>query len=302
MDLFTNTPQTITPSNAAVTVANNLRIASITIAAYDYLITIPAEIRLYKSKRRRYSSFICIITANFGFFYHHFSSNVRCQCVVVYMPDSKAMDPVIQVMASQAILGARAYFLSKRNSSIGITLLLVYIAVTGVQWFTNLYDRIPVMINGDCSSALAHPHSGFSTWTFYLSAMLFDFLALFISTFYLLRMKPSETRESTATKLWKMQSYHWNLWVISTESNWVYSASLGVSVTWIMSQRIILHPLEARTQKLSAILSQLPTDSSVRFYVEKKDNGETTDQTMAESLTKVVVEIDNATESDVNFC
>jgi len=37
MDLFTDTPKTITPSDNALTVANNLRIASITMAAYEYV-------------------------------------------------------------------------------------------------------------------------------------------------------------------------------------------------------------------------------------------------------------------------
>jgi len=218
-------------------------------------------------------------------------------------------------MASQAILGVRAYFLSKRNTSIGITLLLVYIVVTAIQWFTNLYDRIPVMINGNCSTALAHPHNAFSTWTFYLSAMLFDFLALFISTFYLLKMKPSGIRESTATKLWRIFLFDGlGYFVVLTVSNMMNlilfrfgspttgtsGASLGVSITWIMSQRIILHPLEARTQRVSAIVSQLQTDSSMKFCVEKQGN--TTDQTIAESLTKVIVEIDNPTEFDVNVC
>ena len=62
---------TVTTSSSALTVANNLRIASIAVAAYEYvagsfllsrvvtcpsascLITIPSELRLYKTSSRR---------------------------------------------------------------------------------------------------------------------------------------------------------------------------------------------------------------------------------------------------------
>jgi hypothetical protein len=40
-----------------------------------------------------------------------------------------------------------------------------------------------------CASASVHPQRAISTWSFYLVAMLFDFLTLSISAFYLMKAR-----------------------------------------------------------------------------------------------------------------
>lgn len=40
-----------------------------------------------------------------------------------------------------------------------------------------------------CVIATPHPDNAVSAWSFYLAAMLFDFLTLSISTYYLLKVK-----------------------------------------------------------------------------------------------------------------
>ena len=40
-----------------------------------------------------------------------------------------------------------------------------------------------------CTSASIHPQRALSTWSFYLVAMLFDFLTLSISAFYLMKAR-----------------------------------------------------------------------------------------------------------------
>jgi len=50
--------------------------------------------------------------------------------------------------------------------------------------------------NFSCLTANARPLYVISAWTFYLVAMLFDFLALSISTVYLLKKKPKAMPQS----------------------------------------------------------------------------------------------------------
>ncbi|KAH8993126.1 hypothetical protein EDB92DRAFT_435949 [Lactarius akahatsu] len=106
-----------TPS--AITADNDLRIVSVTIAAYDYLATLPAEYRFYQSSNRRssglvlfvlirYTSVIVLVVSNVGFFYHGFTPNT-CGHFHLAVPALK----VVQTMVSQAILAIRAYNISQ---------------------------------------------------------------------------------------------------------------------------------------------------------------------------------------------
>ncbi|KAI9455409.1 hypothetical protein F5148DRAFT_392447 [Russula earlei] len=270
-------PQVVAPSTSAVTVANNLRIASITMAAYDYFITIPAEIRVYKSTSRRslgfilfvlirYSSILVMTLSNTGFFYHHFSPN-GCSHYYIVAPVFK----VFQVMISQAILGIRAYNIAHRNIRIGRTLLAAYFVVNVFQWFTDIHNRIPTQTRGNCVPGNLHPDDPIAPWTFYFASMLFDLLTLSISTFYLLKVKaPSASVSSKMAKilLYDGLGYFVALTAVNMMNIILYrgaakaiqssGVSLAYAFTWIMSQRILIHLREARVEPASVIVgSQL---------------------------------------------
>ncbi|KAH9177313.1 hypothetical protein EDB89DRAFT_1535655 [Lactarius sanguifluus] len=154
---------TIYPSSGAIAAENNLRVVSLTIAAYDYLITLPAEYRLYKSSNRRslgfilfvlirYTSIIVLVVSNVGFFYHGFTPKA-CEHYRLAAPALK----VVQIMVSQAILGVRTHGISQRNPWVGRTLLSTYILGAAFQWFSSLYDRIALMTDVSAVvSFLAH--------------------------------------------------------------------------------------------------------------------------------------------------
>ncbi|KAH9964948.1 hypothetical protein BC827DRAFT_1186507 [Russula dissimulans] len=268
------TPKPISPSTVAVMMAGNCRVASMAVAAYEYLITLPAEFRLYKSSKLRspgsilfflirYSSVAAIIMTNINFFDHHFSSE-SCARYSYVGPIFK----VIQVMVSQAILGIRAYQIAEHRVWVGSVLIPMYIAVVTVSY----YRPLP---HDDCLTANARPDYVISAWTFYLVAMLFDCLALSISTIYLLKKKPSAMPQSRASKLLKIMLYDGlgyfvaltavnlvNI-VIFRGGNLVTSTagtSLAYVITLIMGQRILLHPREAQ-MKGKPVIVQLPTVS-----------------------------------------
>ncbi|KAH9177311.1 hypothetical protein EDB89DRAFT_1535444 [Lactarius sanguifluus] len=225
-------------------------------AAYDYLITLPAEYRLYKSSNWRslgfilfvlirYTSIIVLVVSNVGFFYHGFTPTA-CENYHLAAPALK----VIQMMVSQAILAIRTYGISQGNLWVARTLLSTYILGAAFQWFSSLNARIFVMIDVIAS---AHPQSPISTWSFYMVAMLYDCLTLSISAVYLMKVKSVAPGTS---RLFKILLYDGlGYFVVLTLTNLANilmfrgtdhllqstGASLEYSVTWIMSQRILIH-------------------------------------------------------------
>jgi len=272
---------TIYPSVGALAADNNLRVASLTMAAYDYLITIPAEYRLYKSSNRRslgfilfvlirYTSIIVLVVSNVGFFYHGFTPQT-CEHYHLAAPALK----VVQMMVSQAILGIRTYGIAQSNPWVKRTLISTYILGAAFQWFSSLYDRIPVMTDGNCTVASAHPQRAVSTWSFYFVAMLFDCLTLSISTVYLMKIK---SVGSGTSRLFKILLYDGlGYFVVLTLTNLANillfrgtdhvlqstGASFEYAVTWIMSQQIIIHLRNARADRTSVFLAQLPSSRAV---------------------------------------
>lgn len=281
MGVIETTVTTVYPNASAVAADNNLRIVSLTLGAYDYLVTLPAEYRVYNSSNRRssglilfvvlrYSSIMVLIISNVGFFHHGFTSNT-CKHFFILSPVFK----VIQMMASQAILGIRTYGISQRSPRVGWTLLVVYVFVAGFQWFTTLYGRIPLSIDGNCTVVSEHPKSAISTWSFYMVAMSFDCLTLSISTFYLMKVRAASSNTSRLLKilLYDGLGYFVVLTLTNLANILLYrgigdviqttGASFEYAVTWIMSQRILIHPRDARADHTSAILSQPPSSRAV---------------------------------------
>lgn len=249
-----------------------LRIASISIAFYDYIITLPAEWRFYRSQSSifrlrlacilfiliRYGSIMVMILSNYGVFSTSFTQET-CKHYYMVAPVFK----VIQTMISQVILGVRTFNIARRDRRIGITLVVLYFVSVSLEWFTNMFDRIPVVVSGNCTPG----NSGkiLSAWFYYTVAMSYDLAVLTISTVYLLRYHPLSSRLEwlvrvliydgigyfvvlTGSNILNIILYHTS--DIKTQAA---GASIGFVVIWIMSQRILIHLRElseAETRRL----------------------------------------------------
>ncbi|KAG2048122.1 hypothetical protein BDR06DRAFT_789712 [Suillus hirtellus] len=133
-----------------------MRIASISIAFYDYILTLPAEWRLYRSQSSiphmslscilfiliRYVSIVAVVASNYGYFSTSFTQQA-CQQYYLVPPIFK----VIQMMIAQVILGVRTFNVSRRGRGVGISLLLIYFLIVVIEWFTDIFGRAPVVIN-----------------------------------------------------------------------------------------------------------------------------------------------------------
>ncbi|KAG1811709.1 uncharacterized protein BJ212DRAFT_485364 [Suillus subaureus] len=220
-----------------------LRIASISIALYDYIITLPAEWRFYRSQSSlfrlrlacilfiliRYGSIMVMILSNYGVFSTGFTQET-CKHYYMVAPVFKVM----QTMISQVILGVRTFNIARRDRRIGITLVVLYFLSISLEWFTNMFNRIPVV--GNCTPG----NSGkiLSAWFYYTVSMLYDLAVLTISTVYLLRYNPLSNRLEQLTQ--------------------AAGASIGFAVIWIMSQRILIHLRElseAENRRLDNIVA-----------------------------------------------
>lgn len=234
-----------------------LRVASISIALYDYIITLPTEWRFYRSQHRmlrislacilfiliRYVSIIVMIVSNYGVFATSFTQE-SCQRYYLVSPTFK----VLQTMVSHAILGVRTFNITRRSRQMGTFLLISFVVATGLEWFTNFYDRVPVVLDGNCTPG--NPDD--TAWTYYVVVMVYDLGTLVVSTVYLVRHNVNG-RFSRLIKtmiydglgyfvaLTAVNIFNVVLYRTSDEGLQSSGASCGYAVTWIMSQRILIH-------------------------------------------------------------
>lgn len=248
----------ISPNAAAY-----IRVGAIAIAGYDYFLTLPAEYRFYRSQRSwtlspgcilfiilRYLSIATIALSNIGYF----GTFTREQCLRYYLvvPAFKAT----QMLVSQLILGIRAVNISRRSTWVLWTLSSLFLFISAVEFFTNFYKRIPVQQkNSNCIGGNTSKH--LATWLFYLVAMCYDIITLSISTFYLLDSVQSIFR---MTGLAKLMFYDGLIYLVALTAANIFNlilyrasdqetqssgATVGYVVTWIMSQRILIHLRDA---------------------------------------------------------
>ncbi|OAX34227.1 hypothetical protein K503DRAFT_461662 [Rhizopogon vinicolor AM-OR11-026] len=240
-----------------------LRVVSISIALYDFIITLPAEWRFYRSQPSifhlslacilfaliRYFSILVMVVSNYGFFSTNFTEET-CQHYYLVAPTFK----VVQMMISQVILGVRTFNIARRDRRVGIALAALFFVSISLEWFTNMFDRIPVVVDGNCSPG--NTGKALSASFYYATAMLYDLIMLAISTVYLLRYNPLSDRLGRLVRvliyegigyfimLTSANVFNLILYRTTNVQNQAAGASLGYAVTWIMSQRILIHRRE----------------------------------------------------------
>lgn len=266
--------------------ASYLRIASIAVAAYDYFLTLPSEYRFYKGQRSwrlspgcilfiliRYLSVLTIVISNVGYF-GTFSSG-ECQRYYIAAPVFK----VLQTMVSQIILGVRAYNISRRTRWVMWLLLILYFLVSPMEFFTNLWERVPVQ-NDEKNCTPGNSSAHLSVWLYYVLAMFYDVTTLAISSYFLIGLSnalnnnyrhntPFVLHQQLLASFRRMSGLvqlmfydglgyflvltaanvlNLILYRAADEAYQSSGASVGYAVTWIMSQRILIHLRDAAAE------------------------------------------------------
>ncbi|KJA20790.1 hypothetical protein HYPSUDRAFT_42884 [Hypholoma sublateritium FD-334 SS-4] len=255
----------------AYNTAAYLRITSIAIAAYSYLETQPTAWKFYREhweSRRltisvvlfallRFASITVLAISSAGFFYSRFTLE-SCRRFFLLPPAFK----VIQSMVSQAILGVRTFNLSRRSRTVGWFLISVYIAACTIQWASTMVQRSPQVGDVKLNCRAFNQPRQLGAYVFYAVAIVYDTITTSLSVWYLLKYK-FKSSSSVMMKLSKMMIYDGlgylvlltgvnilNL-VLYKESQEVQTAgaSLGYSVSWIMSQKLLIHLYDASRER-----------------------------------------------------
>ncbi|PIL27677.1 hypothetical protein GSI_10829 [Ganoderma sinense ZZ0214-1] len=237
-----------------------IRIIALSIAFYDYILTLPAEWRFYKGQRSwrlspgcilfiaiRYTSILALVTSAIGFFGHFFTDQ---SCAKYYMipPVLK----VVQTLVSQMILGIRTINISRRAPWVIWTIAVSFIGASVSEGVLNLSNRVPLKGScGNCTAGDTPPH--LTVWLFYVLAIVYDLLTLCISTLYLLDISPNSGKLGRLVKimladglvyfvaLTGVNILNLILYRSTDEEDQTSGVALGYALTWIMSQRILIH-------------------------------------------------------------
>ncbi|KAK0484399.1 hypothetical protein EDD18DRAFT_710510 [Armillaria luteobubalina] len=251
---------------AGLQTAAYLRVASLAIAFYDFMQTLPSAYRFYKEQweapRLLFTSIVVIIVSSFGFFYTRFTD---ASCARFYALPS--IFKVLQAMVSQAILGIRAYNLSRRSRKILYTLLLLYLSACVLQWISTVARRTPYRDPqyGNCRALVSM--WPFGAWNYYAVAITYDVATTAISVIYLLKFKLNSTSSIMLKMLYDGLGYFsvltgvniLNLVLYQTKYDIQLAAtSVGYCVTWVMSQRLLIHLHDAsRERRMQTINTEM---------------------------------------------
>ncbi|KAJ3880031.1 hypothetical protein F5051DRAFT_400886 [Lentinula edodes] len=249
-------------SQSSYQLTTYLRIASVSIALYDFLETAPSTCRYIREQWNaphmtasfslflliQFTSIATLALSNVGYFYSHFTER---SCSHYYLIPS--IFKVIQSTVSQIILGLRAFNLSRRSRLVGGSLLVLLIAATALEGLTNLYHRTAVLDPqfGNCRGVFQIIHLG--AWIYYVVAIIYDLTTSTICMVYLNKYKTASN--SFFAKVTRMMfydgiGYFTALTCVNILNLVIYrasqdiqtaAASLGYCMTWIMSKRLIIH-------------------------------------------------------------
>jgi len=236
-----------------------IRVAALAVAAHDYLITLPAEWRFYRAQgwRKtpsiscllfiaiRYTSIALITVSSYSFFYHSFT-DATCK----YLSLAPAALKVVQIMASQAILGWRVYVVSQRSPVVAWFMFTFYVVSCAGEWTTSLLNRV-YSVTGNCRSINVATIP--TAWLYYLIAAIYDVVTTLVVVIYLIRLHP---KTNLMTRLKKLLIYHGlgyffaltvcnllNILIYWSNGDDMQSAGvpIGYTLTWILSQKLLIH-------------------------------------------------------------
>ncbi|KAF7304191.1 hypothetical protein MIND_00651200 [Mycena indigotica] len=189
---------------------------------------------------------------------------------------------LVQAMACQAILGVRAYNLSRKSPTVGYLLACAYVVCCTFEGVTTIYGRRMMYTEplGNCSSI--GPHGQLGGWVYYNVAFIYDFVVTMTSIIYLLKLKP--TGSSVMSRVSRMMlvdglGYFLVLALANLSSLAFYRttdikfsgtpenagqlqtavASLGYCLRWVMSQKLIIHLHEASVARREDSMNNIVT-------------------------------------------
>ncbi|EIN05068.1 hypothetical protein PUNSTDRAFT_137752 [Punctularia strigosozonata HHB-11173 SS5] len=180
-------------SEAVVPLQTYLRIVAASVFFYDFLVTVPSEIRLLRRQHNalrpshacilfmlaRYVGMAAVISATVIYF--HGWTFSKCAQLI---PIVGAFRAVLSTVTNFVLLW-RTWAIWARNRKILIMLLIIMIPTT-IFSYGFLFDQSPTTKNGSCTAVSGHTVFG-QKWTFALANMCFDIVAFVVCSIRLIR-------------------------------------------------------------------------------------------------------------------
>lgn len=244
-------------SNQGDVLTSNLRVATFSIALFDVIQTIPAEIQLYRKQvQNRRMSFVCflfivvryvsiasLILNGVGFYGTKFDMEA-CRKFRLAPPVTK----MVAGIACQCIIFLRTWAISRKSRMVLIVLGVLFVACLPFLIIGNVYARAPFVKDGSCI-AKQIPGTFNSAPMYYAAMSAFDLVACGIATYHLLDFSASSASRFTRKVLKHGMIYAFgttlaNIIVLMAVLHVKYIEKLGaflsVAITMIMSQHLVL--------------------------------------------------------------
>ncbi|KAH7338289.1 hypothetical protein B0J17DRAFT_418438 [Rhizoctonia solani] len=264
------------PTNIGDPLTSNLRVATFSIAAFDFIQTIPGEIKLYRRQIAqgrmsmvcflfivvRYVSVLSLVLNGVGFYVTGFDEE-SCRKFRLAPPVTK----MIAGLASQGLIFMRTWAISRKSRPVLIILSVLCIITLPMMVIGNVYKRDPYIRDGSC---IAKQRPGaFNSAPMYYGAMSgFDLIACGIATYYLIDRNSSAAMSRFTKKVMQHGMMYafgttlGNIIVLLGTSHVKYVEKLGaflsVAVTMIMAQHLVL-----ATQSIKMPVMKRPPSSAV---------------------------------------
>ncbi|CAE6442077.1 unnamed protein product [Rhizoctonia solani] len=196
-------------SNIGDPLVSNLRVATFSIAAFDFIQTIPGEIKFYRRQLAqgrmslvcflfivvRYVSVASLILNGIGFYATSFDQE-SCSRYRLAAPVTK----MFAGLASQGLIFLRTWAISRKSRLVLIILSFLCITTLPMMVIGNVYKREPHVKNGSC---IAKQNAGtFNSAPMYYGAMAgFDIIACGIATYYLIDLNANSVMSKFTKKV-----------------------------------------------------------------------------------------------------
>lgn len=246
-----------------------LRIVAISIYAYDWVLTAPAEIRLYRrqAKSRKVSSAGILL-----FLVRYLGAFALISNVVAFLSRFWTMEAcsnyyrvmmVIQCLASwasHAVFVVRTMALCGYHKPTTISLIALGCLTSGLELFAQLYSfrRYDVGSGGNC--LIQYEDAVNISWLYYMVSTLFDIVIIILtyrslSLEHSLKYRERSSRKSSSSftgVLWSSSIIYFSvttvfnianlvLFSIYNNSNATVLNPMGIAITSMMSGRVILN-------------------------------------------------------------
>ncbi|CAE6388871.1 unnamed protein product [Rhizoctonia solani] len=254
------TGKVIDPSTSNIDnpLTSNLRVATFSIALFDVLQTIPAEIQLYRKQIKngrmslvcflfivvRYVSIVALVLNGVGFYGSHFTLD---ECIKFRL--APPVTKMVAGIACQCIIFLRTWAISRKSRPVLIILGVLFVLCLPFLILGNVYARAPYVQNGSCIAKQAK--GTLNTAPMYYGAMsAFDVVACAIATYYLMDLSTKSSMSGFTRKVLKHGLIYAfgttlsNIVVLMAVCHVKYIEKLGaflsVAITMIMAQHLVL--------------------------------------------------------------